>query len=105
MSEKNNKLINVVVDLRKWVEMSLVLEMMPQLAGLSIFPQIELDEHLDDLVNGIYQLIIDDLITPLLKSDNLSKSFEEIYLLYSMRARYNEFHARKHLLRFMSWDM
>lgn len=56
-------------------------------AGISIFPPIELDKYLDDFVKSLRQLMIDDLIIPLLKSDNLSKSFKEVLPLHSMLAR------------------
>ncbi len=64
--------------------MSLVTEMMsPQVAGLPIIPQIKLEEYLDDFVKGVNHMMIKDLIIPLLKSNNLSRSFVEIVQLHS----------------------
>lgn len=55
----------------------------PQIAGFPTISQIKLEEYLDDFVKGVNHMLIKDLIIPLLKSDDLSKSFVEIVQLHS----------------------
>ena len=54
----------------------------PQVTGLPMIIRVKLEDFLDDYVKGVYDLVIKDLIIPLLKSENISKSFVEIVQLH-----------------------